>query len=108
MRSTNAGMPPSVVPISCSSSCAGTTTATRLPCSIAATCETGGDAVPHQRDDRAEHEADQGGDDDGVAAAACGHLLRVGGRQQRRLLDLARLHEQLARAQLVLLVVRQA
>ena len=80
MRSTNAGMPRSVVAISFSSSCAGTTTPTRLPSSIAAT-KPGGEAVPEERGERAEDEPDQRGDDHGVAAAARRHLLRRRARQ---------------------------
>src|SRR3954464_9414881 len=101
-------MPASVAPISCSSSCAGTTTAPRLLSSIAPAREARRDTVPHQRDDRAEHEPDQGGHDDGIAAAARRDARSMRTREDGRLLDLDRLDEQLAGAQLVLLVVRQS
>src|SRR5690348_12281742 len=106
-------MPASVAPINSSSSCAGTTTATRPPSSMSAVRgatprDRSGDAVPQERGERADDRADDRRDDGGVPVAAGGDLVRGRARQDRRRLDLPRLREQLRRAELVLLHGGQA
>src|SRR6266540_5279896 len=90
-------MPRIVSAISFSSSCAGTTTATRLPSSTARrlgrAADDSGGGLPHERGDQAEDQSDQGGDDDRVAAAARGRLRGDGRVDHLRRLDLLRQSE---------------
>src|SRR5581483_4937604 len=69
--------------------------------------EAGGDAVPHERGDRAEDQTDERRHHDGVATAPRGHPLCGRRREDRRRLDLLRLEEELARAEPVLLRRRE-
>src|SRR3954447_2091247 len=94
MRSTNGGTPAIVVATSASSSYAGTTTATVLASSTS-------ERLPGERGDQAEHEAEERGDDDGVAPAACRRLHGGGAREHLGPFDLLRLNEELLRLELV-------
>ena len=96
IRSTNSGIPASVVPISCSSSWAGTTTATRFPSTIGL---SGGavaareERIREERRRAAEQEADQPADERRVAAAARRRLDGGCGLDDLRLLDVLRERE---------------
>src|SRR3954449_5132419 len=65
------------------------------------------DGVPEERGDRAEDQTDQRADDDGVAAAARGDLVRGGVRVYGRPLDAFGQQQQLRVRRLVLLVGAQ-
>src|SRR5918994_331225 len=88
MRSTNSGMPASVVPTSPSSSWAGMTTATRFPSTIglrgAAARE---ERIGEQRGRRAEQKPEQRADEGGVTPARRGGLDRNGRLDDPALLD---------------------
>src|SRR5919197_3481110 len=92
MRSTKPGMPSTVGARSSSSLYAGMTTATFLPSSTRLRLD-GGSAddrrrgLPDERREDAEHEADQSGDENRVAAATRGRLRRPRGGDQLALLD---------------------
>src|SRR5688572_25027351 len=100
-RSTKSGMPAMVVAISCSSSCAGTTTATRFPSTTRALLHRGravpahGEAVGGERRPATEQEADERAHERGVAAALSRRAGGNGGLDDTALLDELRLREQL-------------
>src|SRR5919201_6437401 len=85
-RSTKSGIERIVSAISFSSSCAGTTTATRLPSStsprLRRAAEDPPDRLPEERGEDTEQQADQRGNDHRVAPA----LGRGLGRHRKRLL----------------------
>src|SRR2546423_3562544 len=80
--------------ISFSSSCAGTTTATRLPSSTLRNLGRAADdpecRLPKEGGDDAQDQPDQSGDQNGVAAAARGGLRRDRAGRDLRRLDLLR------------------
>src|SRR5581483_10202653 len=100
-------MPVSVATIRASSLCAGTTTATRLPSSIALPAgDAGGERLPEHRRQRAEEPADQDADEDRRPHRARRRLLRGRRLHDRRALDVLRERELLLRR--VLLVLERA
>src|SRR5215207_9684757 len=104
MRSTKSGTPASVVPISFSSSYAGTTTATLLPSS---TLRVQGSAarhrLPEQRCEEPQQEPQEAGNRNGVSRRARGCLDGDRAIERPRQLDLLGQREQLQRLGAVLL-----
>src|SRR5262245_20758328 len=102
-------MPRSVSAIRSSSSCAGTTTATRLPSTMRLSLPGRGpipardDGLGSQRRDGAEEQADPPPDERRRACAPRGRLRRDGRLDDAALLDLRREREELAGGQQVLL-----
>src|SRR5919204_797423 len=100
MRSTKPGMPSTVGARSSSSLYAGMTTATRLPSSTrlrldGSSADDPRRGLPDERREDAEHDADQSGDENRVAAASSGRLRRTSRRDQLALLDVLGEREQL-------------
>src|ERR1051325_10409017 len=100
-RSTKSGIERMVSAISFSSSCAGTTTATRCPSStlprLRRAADDPHDRLPEERGEDPEQEADQRGHDHSVAAALGGRLRRGCERLLTSLLDFLRHRELLLR-----------
>src|SRR6266516_5740996 len=96
-RSTKSGIERIVSAISFSSSCAGTTTATRCPSStpprLRGAADDPHERLPEQRGEDPQQQPEQGRDDHGVTAALRGHLR--GGRERllTALLDFLRHRE---------------
>src|SRR5712692_11537646 len=95
-------MPPTVTPTSCSSLCAGTTTATRLPSTTAlggrrAAADARDHRIPGERGDQTEHEADQRADEQRAADAPRRRVHGRGPRDDTGALDQLRDDEQLLR-----------
>src|SRR5690349_2410517 len=95
-------MPAIVMPTSVSSSCAGTTTATRLPSSTALCASARRERLPRERRDEPEQEAEERRDDDVVAPASRRRLHGGRMREDARQLDLLHLLERELGAVLIL------
>src|SRR5439155_22038103 len=90
-----------------STSCAGMTTAARLPSSKALRASARGDRLPCERREEPEQEAEECRDDDIVSPAPRRRLHRGRVREDVRQLDLLHLPQRELRAQLVLDVLAE-